>query len=228
MTKYIAAADIKIGTKFLSHGKHPRACTVMEIYTVYDSQDQHVSTYYKAGHEFLGQVVTENELCAVTIQRGVARLDEAKAEYHELLAKKRLGKRQAARLDVLKRIMGDLYKSPVEKPKKPRRPRRWYAAQNSYASECSSGFGNTWHVIVFDSKKARDNFVDSDYRVNTHSITKKEVTSYIHNSPKPFSGQAYVIDSWHICYESGATDDASIGEVIVDYTDDFDKRERLY
>jgi hypothetical protein len=68
----------------------------------------------------------------------------------------------------------------------------FFAAQNLYGSPTSVGFANTWVVRVFDSREARDSFVESARDLSTRAITKKEIGRY-YDRPKPFSGQAYCI-----------------------------------
>jgi hypothetical protein len=74
METYISKDQITIGTKFMSGGKASRLCTVVDILKTYNSKNELVKTSYQATHEFLGQIVTDHDVCAVTIQRGVARL----------------------------------------------------------------------------------------------------------------------------------------------------------
>jgi hypothetical protein len=54
----------------------------------------------------------------------------------------------------------------------------YYAAVNAYSSETSVGFANTWGVIGFATKSARDEYVDGAKDRATRSITSKEVTKY--------------------------------------------------
>jgi hypothetical protein len=83
--------------------------------------------------------------------------------------------------------------------------KKYYAKVNDYASEISHGFGNTWSVYVFDSKKGRDRFVANDYRINTKAINKSEVTNVAANwdmgrneysRPRPFTRDYWGIDEW--------------------------------
>ena len=68
--KFIKPGEITIGTKFTTRGKHPRECVVTDILKTYNSKNELVSTRYVANHEFLGQIVTDRDVVAVTIQRG--------------------------------------------------------------------------------------------------------------------------------------------------------------
>jgi hypothetical protein len=65
-----------IGTQYLSAGKYPRLCTVTEQLTVANSKGVVVSTYYEATHQFLEQSVRDAHVYAVTIARGIDRLEK--------------------------------------------------------------------------------------------------------------------------------------------------------
>ena len=101
----------------------------------------------------------------------------------------------------------------------------YYAATNSYASTTSVGFANTWNVLGFHSKAARDAFVESRDDMATRAITKREVTRYAsnyvlsrneYNKPTPFSGQFWGLVSvyWQ------AEPDGYAGHVMVCDPDD--------
>jgi hypothetical protein len=61
-----------IGKQFVrKQTKRKDICTVTDCMFVYNSKDECVNIYYQAAHEFLGQTVTENNVCIVTIQRGL-------------------------------------------------------------------------------------------------------------------------------------------------------------
>mgnify|MGYP003659939297 CR=1 FL=1 len=68
-----------IGTKYLTRGKHPRLCTVTDIWKTYDFRGDLVHKRYVATHEFLGQTVTEVDLPEATVARGVWALKEKHA-----------------------------------------------------------------------------------------------------------------------------------------------------
>ena len=70
---------------------------------------------------------------------------------------------------------------------------RFFAAVNGYASETDIGFANTWGVLAFDSRKARDAFVDNDMHLATRAIARSEIARYIDRQPRPFSGEKYSI-----------------------------------
>lgn len=105
-----------------------------------------------------------------------------------------------------------------------------------YAAKNTMNFANTWEVLVFDSKKSRDEYVnkwDGHYGYNVwdvRAIKKSEVTQYAsnysmtrneYNTPKPFSGQFWGISDWD--------EDMSIGLLgHVEVCDPHDKAERLF
>lgn len=66
----LAAQDIKIGTKFKKAGVVHRICTVVDIWTTYNVNNELVKTRYVCTHNFNGQTVTDYDVVAVTIQRG--------------------------------------------------------------------------------------------------------------------------------------------------------------
>ena len=61
----------EIGTEFMSGGKHPRKCVVTDILKTYNSKNELVKIRYIATHEFLGQTVTDYDVIAVTIAKGL-------------------------------------------------------------------------------------------------------------------------------------------------------------
>ena len=66
---------------------------------------------------------------------------------------------------------------------------KFYAASNRYASETSVGFANTWFVLVFNSRTARDEYVQQARDLATRAITRRDVPRYADAHPKPFSGE---------------------------------------
>jgi len=63
--------DFDIGTNFFNGGKHKKLCTVSDVLKTYNSRGELVKTSYTAIHLFMGQAVTEHNICKVTIQRGL-------------------------------------------------------------------------------------------------------------------------------------------------------------
>ena len=63
--------EYSIGTKFKTRGKAPKVCIVTDILKTYNSAGDLVKTRYQASHEFMGQIVTDYDLCATTIAMGL-------------------------------------------------------------------------------------------------------------------------------------------------------------
>jgi hypothetical protein len=60
-----------IGTKFMTRGKAPRECTVIDILKTYNSRGELVSIRYVSVHKFLGQDVTDRDVVSATIAMGL-------------------------------------------------------------------------------------------------------------------------------------------------------------
>lgn len=60
-----------IGTKFMTRDRFPKECTVTDILTTRNSRGEVVRIAYEAVHEFCGQMVTDHNVCQVTIARGL-------------------------------------------------------------------------------------------------------------------------------------------------------------
>lgn len=58
-----------IGQRFKSHGKHPQICTVTDILRTYNAAGDLVRIRYVAQHQFMGQTVTDHDVCETTIAR---------------------------------------------------------------------------------------------------------------------------------------------------------------
>lgn len=59
-----------VGTTFKRRGKHPCLCTVVDILKTYNSKGALVRLRYVVIHEFMGQIVTEQDVCEATIAMG--------------------------------------------------------------------------------------------------------------------------------------------------------------
>ena len=55
----------------MSRGKHPKECTVTDIYKTYNATGDLVKTRYVASHEFMGQTVTDYDVVGTTIARNL-------------------------------------------------------------------------------------------------------------------------------------------------------------
>ena len=59
------------GTRFIRRGdKHRRICTVIDYHTTRNLSGDIVRERYVAGHEFMGQIIIERDICETTISRG--------------------------------------------------------------------------------------------------------------------------------------------------------------
>lgn len=60
-----------IGTRYWTRGQHPRLCTVIDIWRTYNNANELVRVRYVTEHEIAGQTVTEHDVVATTIARGM-------------------------------------------------------------------------------------------------------------------------------------------------------------
>ena len=60
-----------IGQQYRTQGKAPRLCTVTDILRTYNAAGNLVQLSYVATHDFMGQQVTERDVCETTIARGI-------------------------------------------------------------------------------------------------------------------------------------------------------------
>ena len=60
----------EIGAQFKTRGKHPRLCTVTDIFKTYNAAGELVRVRYQATHQFAGQTVTDNDVVEATIAMG--------------------------------------------------------------------------------------------------------------------------------------------------------------
>lgn len=65
------AKGVSIGDKFMSHGKHPRECTVVDIYTTTNTAGEVVKVQFKAVHQFMGQELSELVVAPTVLLRKV-------------------------------------------------------------------------------------------------------------------------------------------------------------
>jgi hypothetical protein len=66
--------SVEIGSKFIRNRgklKNDRVETVTDILKTYNSAGDLVKTRYVAEHDFLGQKVTDRDVCLVTIVKGL-------------------------------------------------------------------------------------------------------------------------------------------------------------
>lgn len=60
-----------VGTEFVTRGKCPRQCRVVDVLRTYNLAGELVKTRYVATHKFCGQTVTDNDVPETTIARGL-------------------------------------------------------------------------------------------------------------------------------------------------------------
>jgi hypothetical protein len=60
-----------VGTQFKPIGKHAKVCTVRDVLLTYNLAGDLVQVRYVADHEFCGQIVTNRDIPATTITRGL-------------------------------------------------------------------------------------------------------------------------------------------------------------
>jgi len=65
----IPKKDIKIGLEFIPIGKKRKPYKLIDIYKTYNSKNEIVKTRYVCEYYFVGQKVTDYDICIVTIQR---------------------------------------------------------------------------------------------------------------------------------------------------------------
>lgn len=68
--------EYPIGTKFISIGKYPKECTVIDVLKTYNSKNELVEVNYNAAHNFLGQEVIQKYLPEASIARGIFALEK--------------------------------------------------------------------------------------------------------------------------------------------------------
>lgn len=67
-----------IGTQYLSHGKSPRLCTVIDLMTTTNHKGDVVKAFYISSHEFMGQTIINHDVNDTNIARGIDRLKKSK------------------------------------------------------------------------------------------------------------------------------------------------------
>ncbi len=89
---------------------------------------------------------------------------------------------------------------------------RYYSAHNLWANETSIGFANTWYILAWESRKARDAHVKERCRdPASRAIKRDDIGKYIHR-PKASSGMRWsVVDCPYALYPG------CLGRVLVTY-----------
>lgn len=60
-----------IGTQFMTRGKVPHLCTVVDLLTTLNSKGEVVKLRYVATHKLIGQTVTDYDVCETSIVVGL-------------------------------------------------------------------------------------------------------------------------------------------------------------
>ncbi len=63
--------EYSIGTEYMTRGKSPRRCKVIDIHKTYNSKGELVKTYYVSTHEFMWQIVTDHQVPIASIAMGL-------------------------------------------------------------------------------------------------------------------------------------------------------------
>ena len=101
---------------------------------------------------------------------------------------------------------------------------KFYAVENMYGSNVSHGFANTWQILVFKSKKGRDEYVNNSANLSCLSVKKVDLPIYT-PGVKPFTGDYLGIETR--CNDQDCHKDL-IGVVAVFSKWDYQDFERLY
>jgi hypothetical protein len=69
----------------------------------------------------------------------------------------------------------------------------FYAADNHYGSDTSTGFANTWYVLAFADKNSRNEYVDHRPNLSARAIKRPHIGKFLPKRPRPFTGERYAI-----------------------------------
>jgi hypothetical protein len=70
----------EIGTQYQTRHKHPKVCTIIDVLKTYNSKNELVKIRYVSTHEFMGQIITDNDVLDTTIALGIEELKKARGE----------------------------------------------------------------------------------------------------------------------------------------------------
>lgn len=65
-----------VGTQFLTRGTAPRLCTVSDVLRTFNGAGELVRLRYVATHVFMGQTMTDSDVCDATIAMGKTLVEE--------------------------------------------------------------------------------------------------------------------------------------------------------
>ena len=80
--------------------------------------------------------------------------------------------------------------------------KRYFSSESAHGSESSHGFSNDTIVYAFDSKAARDTYVEESRNISCKAIRFRDVTTHAtnmnlslnsHNTPRPFHNEFWGI-----------------------------------
>ena len=83
------------------------------------------------------------------------------------------------------------------------RQKRFFSSESAHGSESSYGFANDTIVLVFDSKQARDKYVQQSRNLSCKAIRAKQATREAANlwltsnddgRPRPHKSECWIID----------------------------------
>ena len=62
-----------VGTQYMSSGKHPHLCTVVDLYVTRNLAGEMVAMRYVAEHEFCGHMIRDYDVVDATIAKGIVK-----------------------------------------------------------------------------------------------------------------------------------------------------------
>ena len=65
-----------VGTQYISHGKWPRLCTVIDVHTTRNAAGDIVKIRYVATHKVWEQVITDSDVTHTSVKMGIARREK--------------------------------------------------------------------------------------------------------------------------------------------------------
>ena len=103
--------------------------------------------------------------------------------------------------------------------------RYYYTAESAHGSESSHGFSNDTIVLVWESRAARQQYLDNVRNLSARAIRRDEVADHAanwsvtenrDNSPRPFSNECWIIRKDDTIGCPGNTVEGLVGYVTVE------------